>query len=103
MIAASGLSGASFAAGIVSGAAIANGTFAATACFTALCSAVSLGLALPVPISTTMLRSSRNVCTSGSPLSEKITAAESNSLAASIDSSVGGIVALASARSHRIG
>ena len=61
-----------------------------------------MGFAALRPTSTTMLPSSRNVRTSGEPLSVKITAVDAKSVSASIDSSDAGIVALASARSHRI-
>ena len=49
-----------------------------------------------------MLRSSRKVRTSGVPLSEKVTVAESSSTSASIERKVFGIAARASARSHLI-
>ncbi len=87
-------------AGTVSGAAIAGtaaGFGGRRRC------AAGLGLAPSWPTSTTMLRSSRNVRTCGVPLSAKVTATESSSTSASIDSSVGGNAALASARSHLIG
>ena len=104
-----GGSAAASLAGTVSGGSMA-GTAAGAAAFclglapsSAAGLGMDLGLAPSWPTSTTMLRSSRKVRTCGVPLNAKLTATESSSTSASIDRRVGGIAALASARSHLIG
>ena len=84
--------------GIVSGNEISG--VAAAACLAAAPSSACFALAPSSPISTTMLRSSRKVRTSGAPLRVKTTATVSKSTSASMDFRVCGSEALASARSR---
>src|SRR4029077_12695852 len=72
------------------GAEIAGAPPDANAGFAGRTSSDCFGLAPSRPISTTILRSSRNARTSGVPLSVKTTATESKSTSDSIDFSVGG-------------
>ncbi len=89
-----------FFGGTVSGGETLGAPSDVAACFGAVPSSDCFGLAPSRPISTTMLRSSRKVRTSGVPLRVKTTATESKSTSASIDFRVGGSDALTSARSQ---